>query len=402
VRHRGVLATLVTCGIVAVYPASVAAAHTVLVEPWLVLFCLIGALAVFNGDWPATSRRRLAWGGLAFGFAGAVEAWAIMPVLVLTVVIATVGPGAMGQRIKRAGIYVAGASPRGFYHSLITAQVGHRASARRIPIWARAREIIGITDIHLPSHAAVALISLAVIIAIMALTFAGWWLMDQPPPPLDFFALFATVAIVAIFLWPAQFHYHFPAFLAPFLAMAIGLPAARVTAALEAAQRHQIPLTQGISIVTVAVLLVFAGLHFRTEKDLGHYAPLSAAAAARLQKIIPAGDCVLTDQVSYLLVSDRFNSDVPGCSQMVDGLGTDLALSGGLRPQTGAGNVPAVAAVWRSGFAHAQYVWLTFHAYRRVAWNTSLRLYFQRNFVQVMKDPRGDVLYARRGLPGAR
>jgi hypothetical protein len=414
VRHRGVLATLLTCGIIAVYPASVAAAHTVLVEPWLVLFCLLGALAVFSGDRPATSHRRLAWGGLAFGFAGAVEAWAIMPVLVLTVVLATTGPQAIGQRIKRAGIYVAGVaagflipvlpfaalSPGGFFHSLITAQVGPRANPRRVPIWARAREIIGITDLHLPSHTVVAFIALAFVIAVFGLTLAGWWLMNQPPPPLDSFALAATVAIVAIFLWPAQFHYHFPAFLAPFLAMAIGLPVARITAAIEATRRHPIPLTQGVSLIAIAVLLVFAGLHARTEKDLGYYASLTTTAADRLQKIIPAGDCVLTDQVSYLLVADRFNSDVPGCSQMVDGLGTDLALSGGLTPRTGAGNVPAVAAVWRTGFTHAQYVWLTFHAYRRVAWNASLRLYFQQNFVQVMRDPRGDVLYARRGLPG--
>jgi hypothetical protein len=47
------------------------AARTVLLEPWLVLFCLLGALAVFDGD--RAGGRRLIWGGLAFGFAGAVK-----------------------------------------------------------------------------------------------------------------------------------------------------------------------------------------------------------------------------------------------------------------------------------------------------------------------------------------
>jgi alpha-1,2-mannosyltransferase len=37
VRHRGAFATLVACGVLAVFPDSVAAAHTVLVEPWLAL-----------------------------------------------------------------------------------------------------------------------------------------------------------------------------------------------------------------------------------------------------------------------------------------------------------------------------------------------------------------------------
>ena len=76
---------LVACGVLAVYPDSVAAAHTVLVEPWLVLCCLAGWLAVFDGDRITASTRRLAWGGAAFGVAGAVESWAILPVLVLLV-----------------------------------------------------------------------------------------------------------------------------------------------------------------------------------------------------------------------------------------------------------------------------------------------------------------------------
>src|SRR5215831_8904752 len=81
-RHRGLLAVTVTCGILAVYPDSLQAAKTVLLEPWLVLFCLLGALAVFDGDRLAGGRRRV-WGGLAFGFAGAVKVWAILPVLVV-------------------------------------------------------------------------------------------------------------------------------------------------------------------------------------------------------------------------------------------------------------------------------------------------------------------------------
>ena len=40
VRHRGVFATIVTCGIIAIYPGSAQAAHTVLLEPWLTAFCL--------------------------------------------------------------------------------------------------------------------------------------------------------------------------------------------------------------------------------------------------------------------------------------------------------------------------------------------------------------------------
>ena len=86
-RHRGLLTVIVGCGILAVYPDSVSTARTILVEPWLVLFCLLGALALFDGNHLTSSRKRLLWGGLAFGFAGCIEVWAIFPVIVLVVML---------------------------------------------------------------------------------------------------------------------------------------------------------------------------------------------------------------------------------------------------------------------------------------------------------------------------
>src|SRR5579875_1598851 len=80
VRHRGLLAVIITCGIMAVYPDSILAAHTVLQEPWLVLAILAGLLAVFDGDRLTSSSTRLAWGGVAFGFAGSIKLWAIFPI----------------------------------------------------------------------------------------------------------------------------------------------------------------------------------------------------------------------------------------------------------------------------------------------------------------------------------
>ena len=100
VRHRGLLAVIVGCGIVAVYPDGVLTARTILVEPWLVLFCLLGALALFDRDRLTTSGRRLFWGGVAFGFAGCIEVWAIFPVIVLLVMLL--------PRIRRAAVYTGG------------------------------------------------------------------------------------------------------------------------------------------------------------------------------------------------------------------------------------------------------------------------------------------------------
>ena len=238
-RHRGLLAVIVSCGLMAVYPDSVLTSRTVLVEPWLTVFCLAGALAVAEGDRLTASRRRLLAGGAAFGFAGAVEVWAIFPVLVLILLLL---PG-----IRRAGAFAAGVTagfcvpvlpfaaldPRRFYQSLYVAQVAPRAGSDRVPAGARLSHMLGLVNLPLPAHPKALLVTVACLLvaAVAVLVAAGWRISHQPPPALDWFALLTAALVSAAFLWPDQFHYHFTVFLAPFGALAIALPAARLAAA---------------------------------------------------------------------------------------------------------------------------------------------------------------------------
>jgi hypothetical protein len=79
----------------------------------------------------------------------------------------------------------------------------------------------------------------------------------------------------------------------------------------------------------------------------------------------------------------------------------DCALSPGRDGLNGAGRVPAVAAIMRNAFDHAQCVWLAdVYNRRRIAWTPALRAYFSRNsrnFVRVLFDDKGDALYVRKG-----
>ncbi len=414
VRHRGALAALVTCGVLAVYPDSVAAAHTVLVEPWLVLFCLAGAVAVLDRDRITASTRRLAWGGAAFGFAGAIESWAILPVLVLLGL--CLSGGAAGG-LRRARVFAGGVTagfavpvlpfaalaPRRFYDSLIVAQVGPRAGVSRVPLIDRLQEMAGLSyarfplragGITVPGHTAVVLtVAFLVLLTagVPALAALAAW---ARPAPLDWFAVGTTALVVAIFLWPSQFHYHFCAFLAPFLGLAIALPLAT---AVRAGHGTRWP----VRAVAAAAAVVLAGCTvtgFAAEAKLRpDVSPATIAAAARR---IPPGSCVVTDEVSLVLLAGRFTATAPGCPPVLDGLGTDLALSGGLKPATGAGQVPAVAAVWWQAFSHARFVWLSRLNHRRIAWTPALRGYFRSHFTEVLTDPRGDALYRRTGSRG--
>jgi hypothetical protein len=458
VRHRGVLAVLIACGVVAIYPDSVASAHTLLVEPWLVLFCLAGAVAVFDGDQITGSRRRLIWGGAAFGFAGVVEAWAIIPVLVVL---------ALGLRWPRrmaafvggvaAGFVIpvlpfAALAPRMFYNSVIVAQVGGRVNAVRMPLWYRLRQMSGFANESQVRHLYVVGV-IALIIAVVILACAVALLLTrQLPPPIEWFAFASTAAVVAVFLWPAQFHYHFSGFLAPFVGLSIALPAARAVAAVQAradgsaaaqsraaapaadvpggdvpggdvppaagggrevADGHQAarPRSGGArsggspagqllcwAAVGLAAVLLVAGTWSQAafESKLKPDAPVATIAAGR--QIIPPGACVLADNSAYTIVTNRFLSSVPGCPVIDDGTGANYALSNGRGAFTGAGQVPAVAAMWHSAFAHAQYVWLTGLNRRRIAWTPALTAYFEANFVHVANHRRGLRLYVRKDL----
>jgi hypothetical protein len=67
VRHRGTLAVVVAGFTLALFPLAVFADEMVMLEPYLVFFCLLGARAMFTGDEIADGRW-LVWAGVAFGF----------------------------------------------------------------------------------------------------------------------------------------------------------------------------------------------------------------------------------------------------------------------------------------------------------------------------------------------
>jgi hypothetical protein len=408
VRHRGVLAVTVACGIMTVYPGNLVASRTVMVEPWLVLFTLTGAVLAFNGDRLTASWRRIAWSGAAIGFSGAIEVWAVFPFVVLLVLMLPASPPF--PRFRRAAIFTAATAggfcvsvlpfaalaPRGLYRSVVIAQLGRVVT--RTPLLFRLQEMTGAGQIPGLTIAAVLAIALTVVALIAVPTVAAWLISRRPPPTLDQFAMTTAALVAAVFLWYPQFFRHFSAFLAPFLSMSLALPIARLLAVARIAPRARTAGTaRGWRAAGWAFLVIGGVTAIQASQTVvpGPYVRPAAIEAA--QRIIPLGSCVATDQVSFLLAANRFTSDVPGCSPMVDGLATDYALShrDGF---TGANRFPAVPATWRREFARADYAWLAFpFNHYRISWTPSLRAYFRTHFTPVLRDGNHhDVIYVRR------
>jgi hypothetical protein len=411
VRHRGLLATAITCGVLAIFPDAIGASYTVFLEPYLVLFCLIGALIMFAGDEFVTGRRRVLWGGVVFGLAGAIKVWAIFPVLVLLALLW------YRESLRRGLIFVGGViagfclpvafffleAPDAFINSVIGAQL-HQANLVRAPVRMRLFSLFGLADV--PPAGRHILAATVVILAYVAVVFLGGWLYSRrAPPPIDWFAVATLGLTLAAFMLPGDYSPHYATFFALFLALSLALPTARLadvlSGRLESSSR---PLASSAVVILPLTGLVAVGVVLAAVHQFHYEAPLRTGGPPIVDdRYIPAGACVLTDESSFTVAGDRFISRVPGCGTIVDAIATDMSLSRGRTATTGAGQYPAVDAAWMSAFEKAEYVWLNCGpprapacdrwTNRRIPWTDSLVSYFTRNFRQLPQVP--GYLYVR-------
>src|SRR5215469_12679759 len=154
VRYRGTFVTLVTCGVLAVYPGDITSAHTLMLEPWMNLFCLVAMNAAFRRGHLARPSR-LAWAGLALGFAGVIKFWAIAPAAALLILCLVTG----SDRARRVRAYLpalaAGfvipvlpfllSAPSTFLRATLSDQAARLGSG--VPISVRLANLTGAIDI---------------------------------------------------------------------------------------------------------------------------------------------------------------------------------------------------------------------------------------------------------------
>jgi alpha-1,2-mannosyltransferase len=395
VRHRGTLVTIVTCGILAVYPDDIAAAHTLLLEPWMNLCCLLAANAAFSRGRLANPGR-LAWAGAALGFAAAVKFWAAVPAAILLVFCLVVRE----RRARRSWAYLAGvaagfvlpvapfalAAPGTFIRSTLLDQASRVGTV--IPLSLRLAHLTGLIDV-LDSSGRLSLsagahslfagsmvasifsvsagwLPFAVTVIGVAAIAAGYLRNLRRPSPLEWFSLATLVLASVLVLSYSAFFYHYPAFVAPWLALSAGGAAG----GLAGSQRFRL-LAGG---AFTAVILGIAALQVSTVAVLS--VPSSAAAG----RVIPTGACVVTDETSLLISANRFAAARPGCPDIIDSLATTLVLGDGVSIQAGAAHSARLVAAWQSFLSRADYVWLSDGNTRRIPWTPRLSSWFGKHF----------------------
>lgn len=410
IRRRGTLTTALTCAILAVYPPDIASAHTLLLEPWMNLLCLLGANAAFSRGRLAPSQARLAWAGVALGFASVVKFWAMAPAAVLLVcVLVGADPATRVRRTVTYLVALAGAflapllpfvlsAPGTFFSSTVTYQAVRTGTSA--PLSLRLAHITGLGDLlNYAGHVAWAggwslfgqsvvadttpgqpgWLAYVVAVVFAGVLAAGLYIGRRDIALAEWFALAtAIIALGAILIYSA-FFYHYPAFPGPWLAIVAGVSLSAIIARLGAlraratlARRAAVGLVAGVLGAAMVIQLI-------DVSEVWLPTGLSEITAA-----IPPGACVFSDQTSLLISADRFEAAKPGCPVVIDSLANTLVLTHGVSDQGGAIHDASAAAAWRAIISKAQYVWLSPNVWRRLPWqNGYTPSWFSAEYKQV-------------------
>jgi alpha-1,2-mannosyltransferase len=423
VRHRGALAAGVASGGYAVYPAALGASQTLFLEPWLNLFCLLGAVFLFDGDHVvgcgqtsgAAGRggsHRALWAGACFGFATAIKIWAAVPALLAWAVCARGvrargvwrGLGGSSPRGNAAALFAGGfaagfavpclpfliLAPSGFGRTVFWSELVQATHARvgANPRLADITGIAGLTSVGLHPHVWIGAVAAAVGFASVVAAWIRARRAGNPATVLDWFALVCTVVVIGMLFSASEWYEHYAAFAGPFLVILLALSAARLFAAARPLRARK-DLTSGPPRMARAAVAagVFAAVAIAATGaadglTVTKLNPARDLAAARA--LIPPGACVLTDTVSVTIVTNRFTAGSPGCPAIVDAVGTLIATTNGKEFPASRAVLAADTRVWWQALRQAEYVWLIGNSYgytgARIDWTPALHAYFVRHF----------------------
>lgn len=412
VRARGRTAMAVAGGAQAAFPLAVAADHTLLLEPYLVLFLLLGSIVAFSGAEP--SNRRLVIAGILFGVAAAVKLWAFFPFLALLVCFMPEVRRALCVLVGGAAGFLvvclpfALTAPRAFLREVLLDQVSRPHSAvLSVPLNVRITEIAGVA-LH-AKHPSSPLLAYGLLggLGLLAAIVLGSKL--KVVPRLEVFVFLAALAAVGILMGAPVFSAHYVYFSAPFLAALLGLVVSG-TARIIRERRGGSALGRrgrlGASMAGLALLgmLVAEATSYSSWfllTDFAHDEHSIVEPGSAIDRVIPQGACAVSDLGILLIEADRYLSTRPGCPPIVDPYG--MWLPYGLSPpglhSSARAHYPApLVTAWRSYLGAAEYVVLSNPHANYIPWSPTLTSWFRRHYVLRLSVP-GIYVYAREGSP---
>ena len=387
VRHRGRIAMLCAGLILAGFPGAYNADHTLLLEPWLVLFCLLTFVLAFPGGQMAATRPRLLAAGLCAGFAGTIKIWAILPLAAVLI-------ACLLLRRRRSLPFLGGATlgfvlpclpfifaaPSAFVRDVFVAQFARSVTGSGPDAATRIGIMTGLKHLgETPSTLPVVGLSLAGLVGVALLLLAGRRRLSAA----DWTVAAACVFVVVGMFAPVQFYDHYAYFSAAFLALLLGSCCGLAAHGLVTVARGRLP-AGGLAWVPAAVpVLVCAALLLAVPQGLGRSRAYFAEATdpvAIVAGLIPRGSCVLFDNPSLVLVGDRLSAAAPGCPPLVDPFGLWLTEADGNTPHLGEPLPVAFVQQWSAWFDQADFIVLSVPGSSFIPFSPELIEQFNRQF----------------------
>ena len=387
-RRRGIVPALAGGVLLALFPMAVAADKTLMLEPYLLLFCLLGMVTLFKGDELAGGRRLLA-AGVVLGFACTLKLWAVLPA---AIALACCLPR-WRERVRPLFIGLAAGflipslpffllAPRNYVRDLVAIQfLRHHAPATT----SAADRLMYVTGIPgLPSIHATH--TLAFILAAgFAVLVAIAYLAPVARTTFDWFVLAAAALSVAAMFISPDFHFHYTYFPAVFVALLFGVSCDRVGRFVGSVASSHFERRPKFGLVPIlGVLLIVAagvwgvGQATRFDRDDPGIITVGDMGLA-VEHVVPKGACTVTDEPALTVTANRFVPDRASCPDVVDTFSTWIAYDPKtLPPSNGPFNAKLVAA-WRSWLGAADYAVLTDSPFR-IPWSPDLIAWFNQNY----------------------
>jgi len=342
VRRRPTFQVVIATAAMAFAQGSIRVSQTILLEPFVVLACLIAFLFLMEGEGVTSSSRRLWWCGMFFGIAGATKVWAVFPLVAALIVLAPVGLRAQRKVVAGAGLgfvacslpFLIGAPISFFKQVVVTQAIRNTGGFTPLARVADLTQIPGLSSsIERHSGLGAPLLALVLFFGFCALLIcwtdrhrSAWSALERLS------AWGALLAGVGLLISPT-YYYHYSGFMAPFVALVLSSVAGRVREPLRmaltrttlSARSPLLPTLLGWIATATAIALVLGTL-ITVVVDL----PVAPQVSDAVSDAIPGHGCVLYANPTLALLDNRFTSDVSGCPDVIDWLGQERVLDNGL------------------------------------------------------------------------
>ena len=388
VRHRGRFAMALAGIGLALLPIAFFVSSALKLDPYSIFFVLLGSLVILSRHHRSgeVTNRSLWIGGVLFGIAAVVKLWAFFPFLALIICLLPtcrrrlslfVGGAALGFIVPSLPFFLV--SPGNFINQVVSVQLLQKVNPEFSP--GITKRLIDLTGVFPSSISPTAKEAVIIFVALFLLV-GGTLIRNTKRNVIDVYLGLASAITVCALLIAPTFQMYWAYYAAPFL---VGTFAISISALGDSFRRvlDSVKISGVVrrflswSITGIGILLVFA-LVLSVTTFYTNYAwfyGLDGPKVATIDKIIPAGSCVVYDYVIFGVYTNRITSDDRRCPSVVDPYGMWLDFGDHVIPPP-----TKFVSEWKGYFQNAQYVVLNNPQTTYIPWDRSLRKWFDANY----------------------